>query len=301
MLELRHLRYFVAVAEERNFSRAAERLHMAQSPLSAAIRQLEQEIGARLLARSSRGVTPTPAGEVMLERARRILESVDSALAAARRTAAGELGTLRIGFSWSARFATLPTLAQAFTERQPDVTLITQEMWNVDMPPALRSGTVDLAISLCPERDGELVYELLRRERVVALLPAAHRLAAKALVKLSELAEEEFLMFPRELAPHLHDALLAICRRAGFEPRLSRRAFHSAGDTGTLAATTAIALAPASVDGRIPGVSALSLADEDAWLETFLVWPEQTLSAAAARFRELAHDALATTVGDSPR
>ena len=106
MLELRHLRYFVAVAEERNFSRAAERLHMAQSPLSAAIRQLEQEIGAKLLSRGSRGVTTTPAGAVLLERARRLLEGVDGAVTATRRAADGELGALRIGFSWSARFAT---------------------------------------------------------------------------------------------------------------------------------------------------------------------------------------------------
>ncbi|MBV9046763.1 MAG: LysR family transcriptional regulator [Solirubrobacterales bacterium] len=301
MLELRHLRYFVAVAEERNFSRAAERLHMAQSPLSAAIRQLEQEVGAELLARSSRGVTLNPAGEVMLERARRILESVEGALAAARRTAAGELGTLRIGFSWSARFATLPMLARTFAERYPDITLITQEMWNADIPPALRSGTIDLAISLCPERDGELNYQLLRRERVVALLPAAHRLAANRPVNLAELADEEFVMFPRDLAPRLHDAILAICRRAGFDPRVSRRAFHSAGDTGTLAAATAVALAPASVEGGIPGVNAVPLFDDDAWLETFIVCPERALSAAAARFREHAHDVLAPPVGDSSR
>src|SRR5437588_6810683 len=137
MLELRHLRYFVAVAEERNFSRAAERLHMAQSPLSAAIRQLEQEVGAELLNRSSRGVTLTPAGDVLLDRALRILESVEGAVAAARRADSGELGTVRIGFSWSARFATLPTLAQRFAENHPDVTLVTQEMWNADMPAAL--------------------------------------------------------------------------------------------------------------------------------------------------------------------
>src|SRR5947209_6475741 len=231
MLELRHLRYFIAVAEERNISRAAERLHMAQSPLSAAIRQLEQEIGAELLARGSRGVTMTAAGGVLLDRARRILEAVDGAVTATRRAASGELGVLRIAFSWSARFGTLPALAQRFASGYPDVTVVTQEMWNADMPRALRSATIDLAISLCPERDGQLAYELLRRERVVALLPENHALAARSEIDLRELHDETFLMFPRELAPRLHDAMHELCRSSGFEPSVSRRAFHSAGDT----------------------------------------------------------------------
>jgi DNA-binding transcriptional LysR family regulator len=290
MIELRHLRYFVAVAEERSFSRAAERLHMAQSPLSAAIRQLEQEIGAELLSRSSRGVTVTPAGDVLLERARRVLEAVEGAIAATQRTAAGELGALRIGFSWSARFATLPALAQRFAADAPDVTLVTQEMWNADMPGALRSATIDLGISVCPERDATLTYELLRRERVAALVPERHRLAHLDRVVLSDLAHETFVMFPRELAPRLHDALLAICRRGGFEPAVSPRAFHSVGDTGTLAAADAVALAPHSVTGQIPGVVALPLAGDDAVLETFLVWHEVAVSAAAQRFLTLARN-----------
>lgn len=290
MVELRHLRYFIAVAEERNFSRAAERLHMAQSPLSAAIRQLEQEIGAELLDRSSRGVSPTPAGEVLLDRTRRILESVDAAVLATRRASAGELGTLRIGFSWSARFTTLPALAQKFAAAHPDVTLITQEMWNADMPRALRSATIDLAISLCPERDGDLAHELLRREPAVVLVPEGHRLAAKNQLKRRELADEMFLMFPRELAPRLHDTIIEICRQAGFEPHISRHAFHAASDTQTLASSGAIALVPESVTGGIPGAVTIPIADR-AELDTYLVWHPETRSAAADRFRELAPSA----------
>jgi DNA-binding transcriptional LysR family regulator len=291
MIELRHLRYFLAVAEERNFSRAAERLHMAQSPLSAAIRQLEQEIGAELLSRGSRGVTMTPAGAVLLERARRVLEGVDGALAATRRAAAGELGTLQIGFSWSARFATLPTLAQRFASEVPDVTLVTQEMWNAQMPGALRSATIDVAVSVCPEREWELAYELLRRERVAALVPERHALASREHVAVADLAGEEFVLFPRELAPRLYEALLALCRRGGFEPTISRRAFHSAGDTGTLASANAVALAPQSVAGNVPGVVALALTEEDAVLDTFLVWHEAAMTAAAERFLALARNA----------
>jgi DNA-binding transcriptional LysR family regulator len=288
VLELRHLRYFVAVAEERNFSRAAERLHKAQSPLSAAIRQLEHEIGAELLARSSRGVTLTQAGDVLLERARHILETVEGAVAAAQRAAAGELGTLRIGYSWSARFAILPGLAQQFAQLHPEVTLITQEMWNADMPGGLRRATIDLAISLCPERHGELDYLLLRRETVVILVPEGHRLSGESCVRLRDLSDEPYLMFPRELAPRLHDNLLEICHRAGVAPTLSRRAFHSAGDTGTVAASGADALAPESVTGGVPGAVAISLDEPDAVLETYLVWHKELDSAPAERFRELA-------------
>jgi DNA-binding transcriptional LysR family regulator len=195
---------------------------------------------------------------------------------------------LRVGFSWSARFATLPTLAQQFTADHPEVTLVTQEMWNADMPRALRSATIDLAISLCPERDSQLAYEPLRRERVAVLVPVGHRLAGRSQVELHELADETFLMFPRELAPRLYDAMHELCRSGGFEPSVSRRAFHSAGDTGTIESAAAVALAPESVRGGVPGTTAVLLAGQDAHLDTYLVWRPETLSAAAERFRKIA-------------
>ena len=293
MIELRHLRYFVAVAEERNFSRAAERLHMAQSPLSAAVRQLEQEVETELLERSSRGVTTTPAGAAFLDHARRILESVDRAIAAARRAAAGQLGTLRIGFSWSVRFATLPALAQAFAVREPDVTVITQEMWNADMPGALRSAGIELAVSVCPERDGALAYELLRRETMVAVLPERHPLSDRSELDTQALRDESFLMFPRELAPRLHDAMLDVCRRGGFEPTIARRSFHSASDTGIIGSSGGVALAPQSVAGKLPAAVTIPLADPDAVLDTYLVWPQSLRSPAAERFREVARTVFA--------
>jgi len=293
VLELRHLRYFVAVAEELNFSRAAERLHMAQPPLSVAIRQLEQEVGAELLARSTREVRLTSAGGVLLEGARRLLDGLEGTLAATRRAADGQLGTLRVGFSWSARFSTLPVLGQALARSSPDVTLITQEMWNARMPQALQSANIDVAISLCPELDSELAYEPVRRERVAALLPEGHPRASAPEVELSALAKDTFLIFPRELAPRLHDAMLAICRGAGFEPKLSKRPFHSAGDTGTLSAGDSVALAPESVRGALPGVVAVALAGAGRWLDTYMLWNERTAPPAAERLRDVARRAFA--------
>jgi DNA-binding transcriptional LysR family regulator len=162
MPELRHLRYFIAVAEELNFSRAARRLRMAQPPLSVAIRQLEAELGTELFRRSSREVTLTEAGNALLAGARRTLAEADGAVAAAKRAAAGELGGLRIGFSWSARFDTLPVLGQAFRLQRPDVELLTEEMWNSRMTSALRDGTIDVAVALCPEVAGDLTSARIR-------------------------------------------------------------------------------------------------------------------------------------------
>src|SRR5262249_23650421 len=149
MLELRHLRYFVAVAEELNFSRAADRLHMAQPPLSAAIRQLEQELGTELLQRTTREVRLTEPGSAFLKGARRTLAELDRARSDAQRAAAGEIGQLWVGFSWSARFETLPAIGRAFRASHPDVSLLTEEMWNARMGAALRSGAIDVAVSPC--------------------------------------------------------------------------------------------------------------------------------------------------------
>src|SRR4029453_1186390 len=174
MIELRHLRYFVAVAEELNFSRAAERLHMAQPPLSVAIRQLEQELGTGLLARTTREVRLTDAGQAFLDGARRTLLELERAKSDAKRSAAGELGQLRVGFSWSARFEILPEVGQAFRADHPDVAMLTEEMWNARMPVALRAGSIDVAISLCPEIESDCSSLPVRREPVAALLAAKH-------------------------------------------------------------------------------------------------------------------------------
>ena len=142
MLELRHLRYFVAVAEELNFSRAAERLHMAQPPLSAAIRQLEQDLGTELLVRTTREVRLTEAGRAFLAGTHRTLVELERARSDTQRAAAGQLGQLRVGFSWSARFETLPKVGRAFRLSHPGVTLLTEEMWNARMLTSLRSGAI---------------------------------------------------------------------------------------------------------------------------------------------------------------
>jgi DNA-binding transcriptional LysR family regulator len=296
--ELRHLRYFAAVAEELNFSRAAERLHMAQPPLSAAIRQLERELGVDLFTRTSREVKLTDAGRAFLDGARRTLAEADRAVEDAKRAAAGELGRLRIGYSWSTRFETLPALGKAFRTSHPGVELLAQEMWNAQMAPAFANGSIDLAISLCPEIASELELATIRRERLVALLPRSHSLAGEQAIPLSSLADEEFVLFPREIAPRLHDAFVAIYRRAGFEPRLRSESFHTGWDLGVLADFPAVALAPESVAAGLPEeISPVALSEPTDSLETCLVSRSDERSPAVDAFVVVARSVFGLTTG----
>jgi DNA-binding transcriptional LysR family regulator len=298
MPELRQLRYFVAVAEELNFTRAAERLHMTQPPLSAAIRRLEQEVGTELLERTTREVRLTDAGHSLLVGARRTLAEFERSMAEARRAAAGELGELRIAFSWSARFETLPAIGQAFMAGHREVKLLTEEMWNARMPQALRSGAVDLAVALCPEMSAELAYEKIRDERVVALVAGSHLLAAEHEVALDALSGEGFVLFPRELAPRLYDVMIGMCRQAGFEPTVRPESFHTGWELGMLADVHVVALVPESVARELPdGVAALRLSPATDRLETALVWRSDDSSAVGAAFREVAR----TVFADQPR
>jgi DNA-binding transcriptional LysR family regulator len=294
MLELRHLRYFIAVAEELNFSRAAERLHMAQPPLSVAIRQLEQELGTDLFVRTTREVQLTDAGQAFLHGARRTLTELEHAEADARRTAAGELGRLRVAFSWSARFEILPELGQAFRTNHPDVELRTDQMWNAKMPQALLSGEIDVAISLCPEKVSECSYLTIRREPVAVMLAEAHPLAAAESTPVDALAAEQFLMFPRDLAPRLHDFMVGLCRRGGFEPQIRSESFHTGWEIQILGDVPAVALVPASVERSLPeGIVAVRIDDPPDPLETALIWRTDDSSAAVAEFRDVARSIFA--------
>jgi DNA-binding transcriptional LysR family regulator len=287
MPELRHLRYFIAVAEELNFSRAARRLRMAQPPLSVAIRKLEDEIGANLFERSTREVRLTHAGAALLEGARRTVAEVDAAVEAARRAARGEVGTLRVGYNWSARFETLPALGQAFKQQRPDVELLTEEMRPSRIPDGLRNGTIDVAVALFPDVTGELSYLTIRCEPIVAVLSNAHALASAETIELAALADE-FLLFPRDVAPRLHDFYVNLCRGAGFEPKQGRDSPRTRWTLGTWDSSTA-ALFPASVALELPeGVVAVTISAPDDKLETQLVWRTEDRNAALVAFIDVA-------------
>jgi DNA-binding transcriptional LysR family regulator len=261
---------------------------MAQPPLSVAIKQLEAELGTELFHRSSREVTLTEAGKILLAGARRTLAEAEGAVAAAKRAGAGELGRLRIGFSWSARFETLPRLGQAFRLQRPEVELLTEEMWNSRMTGGLRDGSIDVAVALCPEITGDLTYAPIRRERVVALVGTSHPVAGEHAVNLASLANEEFVLFPRELAPRLYDTLVGICRQAGFEPTVRKESFHTGWELDVLADVPVVAVAPESVARALPArVVAVPVHEPRTRLETNLVSRAENDSATLATFLEV--------------
>jgi DNA-binding transcriptional LysR family regulator len=285
--ELRHLRYFIAVAEELNFSRAARRLHMAQPPLSVAIRNLEEEIGVSLFKRSTREVRLTEAGAAFLERARRALAEADAAVDAAKRAASGEVGSLCVGYNWSARFETLPALGQAFNVQRPDVELLTEELRPNRMAAALRAGVIDIAIALFPDLADELSSCSVRHEPIVAVLSERHRLAGEDTIELASLADE-FLLFPRDVAPRLHDFYAGLCRRAGFEPKPGRDSPRTRWMLGTWDEATA-ALLPASAALDLPkGVVAARISAPPDELETQLVWRTEDHNAVLHAFVDVA-------------
>jgi DNA-binding transcriptional LysR family regulator len=247
-MDLRRLRYFVAVAEERHFGRAAERLHIAQPPLSQQIQRLEAEIGSPLLYRTTRSVELAPAGAVLLERAREILAAVDAAAEDARRAARGEYGRLAIGFTGSATYALLPALAGALRETLPGVMLdLRGELLTPAQVQWLLDGTLDLGLLRPPVHERELSVEVLRREPLICVLSGAHPLAVNDTVSLEQLSQEPFVTYPSHFRSVLHDAVEDACAAAGFRPRVAIEAAETSTLVSFVAAGLGVSLVPASV------------------------------------------------------
>lgn len=262
-VELRHLRYFLAVAEVRHFGRAAERLHMAQPPLSQQIRQLEDELGVRLLDRNTRRVDLTPAGAAYLERVRTILAEVDDAGEEAQRVASGLTGRLAIGCVGSATYSLLPALARRLREELPDLDVTFRgEMLVPDQAAALLSRELDLALLRPPVDEPALRLTRLRSDRIIVALPDAHRLAGRKRLRIADLRGEDLIVHAARRSV-MHGAVMTLCREAGFEPRIR----HEVAETSTLvtfvAAGLGIAVVPEPVaELRLGGVTYLPLAGD---------------------------------------
>jgi DNA-binding transcriptional LysR family regulator len=247
-MELRHLRYFVAVAEECHFGRAAARLHIAQPPLSQQIKQLEDDLGVTLLTRSTRRVELTPAGQVYLERARSVLTAVAAAGVEAGRVAAGEIGRLAIGFTGSATYELLPTLTRVLRADFPGIELdLKGEMLTPDQVGALQDRALDIGFLRPPVHARDLVVRLLRREPLIAVLPATHPLAASDTVRLAKLRDEPFITYPSHNRSVVYDAVLEACQRSGFSPAKVQEVAETSTLVAFVAAGLGVALVPASV------------------------------------------------------
>lgn len=267
-MELRHLRYFIAVAEELNFTRAAARLHIGQPPLSMQIRDLEEEIGVRLFERGPRRVVLSAAGERFLPRARSILDGLADAVEEARRAARGELGELRIGFTSSLPFTDLlPDALNAYRRRYPAVRLQLRELFTPEQFAALARGELDVGfVRLQADAPPPgIVLREVARNPLRLVVNAAHRLADAAQVRFAELAEEDFISFPPDVGTDLPGVLRALCRQAGFEPRIVQTAREATTQIGLVGAGLGVAVLPAPLETvRMARVRYLPITDAEA-------------------------------------
>lgn len=267
-MELRHLRYFVAVAEELHFTRAAERLHLGQPPLSAQIQALEREVGAQLLERTKRSVRLTDAGKLFLEDARRILALSEQAGENARRASRGEIGELRVGFTSSMPFSEiLPRVVNLYRRHYPQVNLSLQEMATMRQIEAIADRVLDLGFIRTPELDVDTGVELttLRHDPLVMVLPTSHPLARHKTVKIEDLDGEPFVAYSRNVGAGLHAQVMKLCRDAGFELTVAQEVREAAIIIGLVAAGCGISVLPESFQCiKMSGVCYRMIADKAA-------------------------------------
>ena len=248
-MELRHIRYFLAVADARNFTRAAETLGIAQPPLSQQIRALEAEVGAQLFHRVPHGAELTAAGAAFLGEARLALAAAERAKIAAARAERGEAGRLFLGFTTSAAYnPIIPASVDAFHHRWPDVVLSLEEMNTAILYEQVLRGDLDAAFVRPGADDPDGVHlKLLDDEATVIALPANHRLASRERLRLTDIAGEPFILFSRRFGPSLYDGIMDACRACGFTPEITQDAQRTASTVNLVAAHLGVSIVPVSI------------------------------------------------------
>ena len=278
-MELRHLRYFIAVAEELHFGRAAKRLHIAQQPLSRQIRNLEDELGVELLHRTKRTVRLTEVGKIFLEEARKTLKQAEQAVFLAKQASIGEIGRIAVGFTGSALNFVLPTAVRRFKERYPKVDLALKRLQSLEQVEALHSGDIHVGFLHPPIEDETLILETIHRENLVVALPDIHILANEAPlpISLKQLANEPFILFPRHIGPVLYDEIIGLCRQAGFSPNVVQEAIPQQTILGLVAVGIGVSLIHDSVQALgQAGVIFRGLIEPTPELETAVAWNTNT-------------------------
>lgn len=292
-IELRHLRYFIVVADELHFGRAAERLGISQPPLSQQIRALERELGARLLWRTNRRVRLTEAGRLFLAEARAILERIERAVDLAQRAERGEVGELSIGFTASTPLTTaIPTTIFAFRQALPRVHLQLKEMTTLQQVGALLEGRLQIGIIRHTALPEPLISKVLFNDPLVAVMrrdhPILKRLPAHGRLALEALAGEPFVVFSRTAGTGVHDQIIALCRDAGFSPCISQEARESSTIIGLVSAGLGVSLLPASYEHvSVEGVAYVPLSDAAAASRVCVVRRADERSPLVAAFLDL--------------
>ncbi|MGI4856696.1 MAG: LysR family transcriptional regulator [Janthinobacterium lividum] len=261
-MELRHLRYFLAVAQEASFTRAASRLGLGQPPLSQQIKQLEQELGVRLFRRTSHGVVLSDAGRAFEPEAQRVLDDTQRAMRAAQRAGRGETGILRVGFTGSAAFnAVVPDSIRRFRTAYPKVELTLEEATTAHLLQSLQESRLDAAfIRPGASLTAELDLHPLPDEAMKIVVPSDHPLACRARAALAELTNEPFVLFPREIGLSIRETVLEACVAAGFTPRLGQEAPQISSVINLVAAALGVSIVPAAIAKvRVDGVRYLDI------------------------------------------
>jgi LysR family transcriptional regulator, benzoate and cis,cis-muconate-responsive activator of ben and cat genes len=271
-ISFKNLEVFLALSKELNVSRAAAGLNIAQPALSQQIRLIEDRIGTTLFERSARPMRLTAAGLYLQAEAASLVERFGSAVAEARQIGEGHKGWLGLGFTRSAMYGFLPPVVRRFRQQHPNVELRLHEMLTEYQPDALRAGSIHLGIARDPAETPGLAQEVLVRERLVVALPRRHRLAPRRTVKIAELADEPFILFPKNPGARFPSRVLAFCLAAGFTPHIAQETFEIQTALGLVAAGIGVTLVTAGVakQGR-PDLVFRPLGPREAGLETLLV------------------------------
>ena len=294
-MELRHLRYFLTVAEELHFGRAAERLHIAQPPLSQQIRQLENELGFELFHRTKRKVELTEAGKAFLTEVQQIFRQLEQAIFWGRQVSRGEVGQLVVGFVSSAAYNILPDFLLQFRNSNPNINLELHELTTDEQLRWLQSGRIDIGFVRPPVDENIYGSKIVFQESLIVAVPENHRLANLEKISLKSLMDESFILFPRFLAPGLYDLIISFCQQFDFSPKLAQEAIQMQTIVSLVAAQIGIAIVPESLQNlQRTGVVYKSFIEETPQVSIAMIWRRNDVSIILERFLEVSQDIACT-------
>ncbi|MDZ8185168.1 MAG: LysR family transcriptional regulator [Nostoc sp. ChiSLP02] len=288
-MELRHLRYFIAVAEELHFSKAAERLHIAQPPLSQQIQQLEAQLGVELFHRKTkRQVQLSEAGQVFLQEAYQLLAQLQKAIELTQKIGRGEKGQLRIGFTGLVTYNLLPVILRQFREQFPEVELMLQELTTTEQERALQDSRIHVGFAHPPLEDNTLNQKCIQQEALIVALAETHPLAEREKISVRSLINENFIVFPRHLGSGLYDQIVSLCQQGNFSPKVTQEAIQMQTIIGLVSAEMGIAIVPSSLQNfQRAGVVYRNFEEKTPLVETAIVWREEDMTPVLKEFLQV--------------
>ncbi|SFK31408.1 DNA-binding transcriptional regulator, LysR family [Halobacillus dabanensis] len=288
-MELRHLKYFIIVAEKLHFGKAAAQLKMAQPPLSQQIKKLESELDVLLFFRTKRQVELTEAGEVFLERAYQILNNVEAASEEARRVHRGEVGDLILGFTGTAAFDGLSHILEIFREKFPNVNVILRQLPSAEQVKALHEGEIHLGLLVPPVESKWLNLEMFREVPFIVALPKTHHLVKQgAPIEVSDLVNESFIMTPRNIGSSYYDSIISLCYHAGFSPKICQEAHELQTIVALVSSGVGVALVPKPMQFfKTDGIVYFELKKSFTTVKTALAWHKDNNSPIVQPFLEV--------------